>query len=49
MGDVEVFLADGSTLSIPREHVMVWQFEVRNLDTYRGLADWYQNELETGE
>lgn len=46
MGDVEILKADGSVLTIPRKAVMVWQFEVLNLDTYRGLADWYQNELE---
>lgn len=49
MDAIEVFLADGSTLSIPRDVVAVWQFEVSNLHTYRGLADWHQHEMEEGD
>lgn len=39
---------DGTEATIPAPDVEDWQFEVANLDTYLGLADWYQRRTEEG-
>lgn len=38
---VITFTSDGTEVTIPASDVEDWQYEVANLDTYRGLADWY--------
>lgn len=38
---VTTFRANGGEVTIPAPDVEDWQFEVANLDTYLGLADWY--------
>ena len=37
---VITFTPDGTEVTIPASDVEDWQYEVANLDTYRGLADW---------
>ena len=38
---VMTFTTDGTEVTIPAPDVEDWQYEVANLDTYLGLADWY--------
>lgn len=39
---------DGTEVTIPAPDVEDWQFEVANLDTHLGLADWYVLRSEEG-
>ena len=38
--------SDGTEVTIPADYVEDWQYEVTNLDTYLGLADWYLKRVE---
>jgi hypothetical protein len=35
------YLADGRSVDVPASSVIDWQYQVQNLDTTIGLADWY--------
>lgn len=41
MIDTTAFFPDGRYVEVPAEDVADWQYEVANLDTHLGLADWH--------
>lgn len=46
---VITFTADGTEVVIPAPDVEDWQYEVVNLDTYLGLADWVSRRTDEDE
>lgn len=46
---VITFTADGAEVTIPAPDVEDWQYEVANLDTYLGLADWFSKRTDEDE
>jgi hypothetical protein len=43
------YLDDGRHVDVPAHAVLDWQYEVRNGDTTRGLADWYTEDGEENQ
>lgn len=40
------YFSDGRHVDVPATDVLDWQFEVQNLDTTHGLADWFTDQGE---